>query len=64
VSFEYGKSVYATSDPLTKTLNGSFINAFEMQILQKPTVPFSPDTSKLIAVPLNLKLDIVELLMV
>ena len=59
-----GSRLHGTSVPFTKTSRVPLIRAVGMLILQKPVVPFSPEASKLIAVPLNWKLDIVELQMV
>jgi hypothetical protein len=39
------------------------MSAVGIQVLQKPAVPVWPEMLKLIAVPLKVKLDIVELLM-
>ena len=58
---EFGSSLYWTSVPFTETLKLVSIRAVGMVILQNPVLPFCPETSKLIAVPLKLKLEIVEL---
>ena len=56
-----GSRVYGSSDSLTRIVNVPFMGAVGSDILQKPVVPLSPAALKLIAVPLNLKSDIVEL---